>query len=117
LRLTNVERLAELRRRCAATENKSTLRHILEAAQELEWISAEGLREEVSALVARVETKIAALVPAAPKRKQAARVNVTDRARGEMSPAVKMRSTEWQLDEFGNRSRTIWNAVDGPTPP
>jgi hypothetical protein len=119
-RATDAERLCGLRKRLAATETIGTIRAIGEAASELALTAPESLLSDIAAFIDRVHSKLDHLVPAAPKavseKMQAAHVRATDRV-GQQSPAITMRSTAWQLDEFGNPSRVFWNAQDGASPP
>lgn len=116
VRLTPAERLSRLRQRLAAYENKDTIRRLAESASELALTAPENLLEDIAAFVDRVHAKLDRLSAASEKpKRQAVRVAATDRV-GATSPLIEMKIGAWQVDEFGNQSRFIWNA-GGPPPP
>jgi hypothetical protein len=116
------DQLCRLRKRLASTEVPGTIRAISEAASESALTAPEDLLSDIADFIDRCAEKAERVAPmtAAPRavseKMQAAHVRATNRV-GQQSPAVRMRSTAWQLDEFGNRSRIFWNAADGLTPP
>jgi hypothetical protein len=116
-RLTHVEKLAELRRRLASSESRDTLQRIYDAAEELSWVVPAILHAEVSALITRIRAKRDNLFPATSKVAGEPKREAVDRGTRSMSPAIGMRSTAWEIDELGNRSRIVWNLADGPVPP
>jgi hypothetical protein len=117
LRRTPAEKLADLRRRLASTENKETIRRILGDASELASVAPESLLGDLADFTDRVHSKLDHLAPAAPRtvseRRLAAAVHATDR---NAAPAISMRISTWTIDEFGNRSRVVYRA-DEPVPP
>jgi hypothetical protein len=112
-RETDAERLRDLRRRCASSENRGTLQRISEHASELALTAPENLLGDIAAFIDRVHEKYDRLFPGTRER-QAARVAIIDRA---TSPAISMRISAWVIDEHGNRSRVAWNSADGLRPP
>ena len=114
LRMTNAERLQDLRRRVASSENKETLRRVAGEVEELRWVVVGSLRDEAGALLTRLKDKIERLGPSGRKRRHVQAV--VDHS-GEVAPTTRMRSTAWEVDELGNLSRVVFNALDGAVPP
>jgi hypothetical protein len=110
---TDVAQLESLRRRCAASENLSTLERVSYAARELRWVASESLHAELDALVDRIGAKIERLTATRPKRSHAAQ-HLNGATAG---MTIRMAATAWATDDLGNRSRTIWNSADGLSPP
>jgi hypothetical protein len=118
LRLSHGEVLASLRRRCAATENRDSLRRVEEDASSLRWVVPERLRAEIDNVVARARAKrerIAAAAPPKRPRKQPARWPCA--AGQSPGTTIQMIVGPWETDEHGNKSRVVWSVADGPTPP
>jgi hypothetical protein len=107
------ERLQDLRRRLASSENKDTVRRIAADLEELSWTAPKPLRADIGDFTDRLNDKLGRISPE-PKRR--APVAVTNHARA-MSTMIEMRIGPWETDENGNRSRSIWNSADGPSPP
>jgi hypothetical protein len=93
------ERLQDLRRRCASTENRDTL------------VAEEGLLEPIASFLDRVHEKLDRIsaVPKAARgeKRMAAACRAADRV-GQQSPQIVMKMSKWEIDEFGNRSRIIY---------
>jgi hypothetical protein len=112
--MNHAERLGSLRRRCAASEGFETLRRIAEDAQELSWVAPQSLRGEIADFIDRLRSKRERLAGAtAPKRLRA--VQLPSHASAGMT--IQTTVGPWTTDEFGNRSRLVWNLADGPVPP
>jgi hypothetical protein len=105
------QRLQELRRRLAASENLEVITDIRRAARH--FAERTDLREAFAMLVAGCDEKQRRVRAALATRRQALAAD----SAFTMSPGIEMKVGAWVIDEFGNRSRVIWNAADGPTPP
>ena len=105
------QRLQELRRRLAASENLEVITDIRRAATR--FAERTDLREAFAMLVAGCDEKRRRIRAASATRRQALAAGCAFT----MSPGIEMKIGAWAIDEFGNRSRVIWNSADGPTPP
>jgi hypothetical protein len=105
------ERLTDLRRRAAASENIDTLRRTVGDAIDLGWTSPQ-LRGEIDAFIGRANEKIERLVAVRPRRSHARQPNG-----GAPGVTIRMRISEWSTDARGIRSRVCWNSADGLSPP
>jgi hypothetical protein len=105
------QRLQELRRRLAASENLEVITDIRRAARH--FAERTDLREAFAMLVVGCDEKRRRIRAALATQRQALAADCAFT----MSPGIEMKIGAWAIDEFGNRSRVIWNAADGPTPP
>ena len=103
------QRLQELRRRLAVSENLEVITDIRRAARR--FAERTDLREAFAIPVVGCDEKRGASAPL--RRRSVRRLPPTSTT----SPGIEMKIGAWAIDEFGNRSRVIWNAADGPTPP
>jgi ABC-type branched-subunit amino acid transport system ATPase component len=105
------QRLQELRRRLAVSENLEVITDIRRAARR--FAERTDLREAFAILVAGCDEKRWRIRAASATQRQALAANRASTT----SPGIEMKIGAWAIDEFGNPSRVIWNAADGPTPP
>jgi hypothetical protein len=100
-----------LRRALAGTEDVKTLHALALVTSELAATAVESCLGAVADLQDRIHEKLEhlGLPPSVPKRPPA----FTNSSLA--MPAIEMRISAWQLDEFGNQCRTISNASD-PSP-
>jgi hypothetical protein len=111
---TDERQLEILRHALASTEDARKLRAVSCCVSELAETIAEKLLGEVADLQDRCYEKLTRIgVPVLVRRS-----SPPQRDGGHVaSPAIKMRFSDWVVDEFGVRGRVLWNASDGPVPP
>jgi hypothetical protein len=101
------QRLQELRRRLAASENLEVITDVRRAARR--FAERTDLREAFAMLVAGCDEKRRRIRAASATQRQALAAGCAFT----MSPGIEMKIGAWAIDEFGHRSRVIWNAADG----
>jgi hypothetical protein len=110
---TDDRQIEVLRRVLAGTEDAKVLRAVSVAVSEVAEVAADCFLEPLADLKDRVAEKLVRLGVTVPVR----RASPPQDGGHVASPAIKMRLTDWVVDESGVRGRILWNASDGPTPP
>jgi hypothetical protein len=106
-----------LRRALAATEDGRTLRALAVALEEFRDYVAEDFLGAVADLRDRLHAKMFALDAGSSPTPRRICTSPSRDGGHVASPAIKMRLSDWAVDEFGVRGRVLWNASDGPVPP
>jgi hypothetical protein len=119
------QRLDQLRHRLAQAERPSIVVRIQADLNAFAEGAAEDLLIECADLQDRCAAK-AERLGGAPAPKQSRKLQLLQRRSAPpaalhqtalIGMTIRMRVSEWVLDEFGNRSRAVWNMADGPVPP